>query len=106
MLNYCLLNYYLLNISAVITKSRHVAVEGRSASYGFDFAPLEEALPIMEPHLEANGFTVKWDRSTNGSMLTSVCTLRHIGGHSDVEADCGDDAAAGGERRVAQARRH
>jgi hypothetical protein len=71
----------------VITKSRHVAVEGRSASYGFDFAPLEEALPIMEPYLEANGFTVKWDRIADGKgMLTSVCTLRHVSGHSDTSS--------------------
>lgn len=71
----------------VITKSKHVAVEGRSASYGFDYAPLEEALPMMEPHLEANGFTVKWDRTADGKgMLTSVCTLRHVGGHSDTSS--------------------
>lgn len=68
----------------VITKSKHVAIEGRSSSFGFDYAPLEEALPIMEPFLEANGFTVKWDRTVDGKgMLTSVCTLRHVGGHSD-----------------------
>lgn len=68
----------------VITKSRHVAIEGRSSSYGYDYAPLEEAYPVMEPFLESNGFTVKWDRTVDGKgMLTSVCTLRHEGGHSD-----------------------
>jgi hypothetical protein len=44
------------------------------------------ALPVMQPHLERNGFTVKWDRTADKSMLTSVCTLRHVGGHSDTSS--------------------
>jgi hypothetical protein len=69
-----------------IYRTKHVDIPGRGGSYGFDYAPLEEALPVMEPVLESNGFTVKWDRTADKGMLTSVCTLRHVGGHSDTSS--------------------
>lgn len=69
-----------------IRKSKHVRIEGRSGSYGYDYAPLEEALPIMAPFLDSNGFVVKWDRTADKNMLTSICTLKHVGGHSETSS--------------------
>lgn len=48
------------------------------------YASFEGMLEEMRPHLRANGFTVKFDGSTDGDMLEVTCTLVHVAGHRET----------------------
>ncbi len=67
-----------------VFKTKRVEIEKRDGStYGYDYAPLEDIMPAIEPHLAANGFSISWDRRCDKpGFMTSVCTLRHLNGHS------------------------
>jgi hypothetical protein len=71
-----------------IFKSKLVEIEKRDGTkYSYTFAPLEEILPVVEPHLTANGLSIKWDRRVEASgLLTSVCTLKHLNGHFETSS--------------------
>jgi hypothetical protein len=52
------------------------------SSYEFTFAPLEEIAAVINPILARHGLSYNWDMTVKDGMLTDVCTVRHIAGHS------------------------
>lgn len=70
-----------------VFKTKSTKTAGSSRSFDFTWAPLEDIVATIDPYLEKHGFTYKWDRTADGKgMLTSVCTLRHIAGHSETSS--------------------
>ncbi len=71
-----------------IFKSRVVEIEKRDGGkYGYSFAPLEEIVEVIDPHLRNNGLSYKWDRRCEKpGFMTSICTLRHLNGHSETSS--------------------
>lgn len=58
------------------------AVPGNDGSIRYFFAPFEEIMAKMRPHLLANGFTVSFSQEVDERRVTEICTVTHIGGHS------------------------
>ncbi len=49
----------------------------------YKYAPFEEIMDVVKPVLVANGFSVSFNsRFMEGGRIVSICTLRHVGGHS------------------------
>lgn len=47
------------------------------------YATIQAIRDHVAPHLNSNGFFVKFDAETDGDMLTAICTLTHINGHKE-----------------------
>lgn len=65
-------------------KTARIPTKGGS-SYSFKYAELDEIERHVKPHLEKNEFSYNFDTTVDekGLLLTNVCTLRHIAGHSE-----------------------
>jgi len=50
---------------------------------GFDFAPLETILPIVQPLLTKHGFSFQWDQVIENETLTVTCFAKHKLGHRE-----------------------
>ena len=48
------------------------------------YAPLDEVLRTIRPHLEATGLSVRFSTETEGPVITAICTVSHRDGHSEV----------------------
>ena len=49
------------------------------------YAPLDQVLRTIRPHLESNGLSVRFDTEMTGnSVITAICTVSHRDGHSEV----------------------
>lgn len=64
-----------------INKSRR-ADRGRGGSY--QYAPLDEIMRTIRPHLDAAGLSVRFDSEVNNAVVTAVCYLSHREGHTEV----------------------
>ena len=51
----------------------------------YNYAPLDEVLRAIRPHLEATGLSVRFDMELTGdSVLTAICFLSHRDGHCET----------------------
>lgn len=66
------------------TSTANVATKS-GGSYSYTYAELDEIVRTVGPLLAKNGLSYSWDTVVGKeSLLTCVCTLRHIGGHSNT----------------------
>lgn len=69
-----------------VKKTSTAKITTRTGSgYTYNYAELDEIAETVRPHLEANGFAYTWDcdLSADSAILTTICTLRHVGGHAE-----------------------
>lgn len=67
-----------------VQKTSTAKIATRTGSnYQFTYADFETIVATVRPHLMANGFSFTFDSSTDGRMLTCVCSLRHEAGHRE-----------------------
>lgn len=67
-----------------IAKDSTAKITTRSGgSYSYQYAELDHIAAKVRDPLHTRGFSFSWDSSTEGKMLTAVCTLRHVNGHSE-----------------------
>lgn len=59
-------------------------VPNRDGTIRYHFAPYEEILEQVQPFLTKHGFSVSFTTKFSEGRITSVCTLRHISGHSQT----------------------
>src|SRR5580693_5849325 len=57
-------------------------VKNKDGTLRYHFAPFEDIMSEVQPHLERNGFTVSLSTDYGGPRLVKVCTLAHVSGHS------------------------
>jgi len=57
-------------------------VPNRDGSPRYKFAPFEDIMESVKPILVANGFSVSFNARFGDGRMTSICTLRHVGGFS------------------------
>ena len=57
-------------------------VPAKDGSIKYKFAPYEEIMEAVQPHLKQHGFGVTFDSDVDGARMVVTCTLTHIGGHS------------------------
>jgi len=68
-----------------VQKTSTANIASRSGTgYKFTYADFEQIVSTVRPHLMAHGFSFTFDSSTDGRMLTCVCTLRHEAGHRET----------------------
>lgn len=48
----------------------------------YNYAPLDEILRTIRPHLDSAGLSVVFNTSMKDSLVTAYCTVTHIDGHS------------------------
>jgi hypothetical protein len=49
------------------------------------YAPLDQVLRTIRPHLESNGLSIRFDTEMTGdSVITVICTVSHRDGHCEV----------------------
>ena len=48
----------------------------------YSYAPLDEILRTIRPHLDATGLSVSFNTSTKDAVITAFCTVTHRDGHS------------------------
>jgi len=61
------------------------AIPSKDGSIRSRFAPYEEIMAVIQPYLVTHGFSVAFTVRVepDGKRLAAVCTLSHIGGHSE-----------------------
>lgn len=52
----------------------------------YNFAPFEDIMRQVKPLLQKHGFTVSFSMDVGDGKVTQHCTLRHIGGHSQMNS--------------------
>lgn len=57
-------------------------VPDKQGNIKYHYAPFEEIMEQVQPFLTQHGFGVSFDTEFADGRLTSICTLRHISGHS------------------------
>lgn len=50
----------------------------------YNYAPLDEILRTIRPHLEACGLAVRFSTRTEGPVITALCTVSHRDGHTET----------------------
>lgn len=50
----------------------------------YNYAPLDEILRTIRPHLEACGLSVRFSTRLDGQIITTICTVSHRDGHSEI----------------------
>jgi len=50
----------------------------------YNYAPLDEILRTIRPHLEQCGLSVRFNTSTDGSTIKAVCHISHRDGHTET----------------------
>ena len=48
----------------------------------YSYAPLDEILRTIRPHLDATGLSISFNTSTKDAVITAFCTVTHRDGHS------------------------
>jgi len=77
------------------TSTANIATAG-GAKFSYKYAELDEIARTIGPMLHARGFSYSWDSTVDKGMLTCVCTLRHVNGHSiHASFACPTDSKAG-----------
>jgi hypothetical protein len=60
-------------------------VLAKDGSVKYHYAPFEEIMEKVQPFLTDNGFSVSFNtKIAENGRLTSICTLRHVSGHSQT----------------------
>lgn len=62
--------------------SRAEIVTKSGAKFGYAYADLEQIMETTRPELSRLGFSVTFDSSTDGAMLSCTASLRHRNGHA------------------------
>ncbi len=57
-------------------------VPNKDGTVRYKFAPYDEIWRKVRPHLEANGFSVRFSQKVEAPRITMTCTLMHVDGHS------------------------
>ncbi len=60
--------------------------EGSKTNAGelvFRYAPLEQIMPVIKPHLKAAGLSVKFKSELTEKIRKTTCVVTHVMGHSD-----------------------
>lgn len=66
-----------------IKKSSTAKIATRGGgSYSFNYAELDEIASVVNPILAKHGLSYSFDSKLDKELLTCVCTVRHINGHS------------------------
>ena len=59
-------------------------VYAKDGTVKYHYAPYEEILDKVRPFLKKHGFSISFNTDTKDGRITSICTLRHISGHSQT----------------------
>lgn len=60
----------------------------------YSYAPLDEILRTIRPHLDACGLSIRFNTRTEGSNITALCAVSHRDGHTETsEFTCPVDPA-------------
>ena len=59
-------------------------VPAKDGTIKYYYAPYEELHEQMKPLLSKHGFSVSFNTTREQGTITSICTLRHISGHSQT----------------------
>lgn len=62
-----------------IEKTSSASIGGQ---YSYKYAQLDEIARTTRPLLQRHGLSYSWDSDVQNDRLVCVCTVRHIGGHS------------------------
>lgn len=54
--------------------------------YSYTYAELDEIARTINPLLAKHGLSYSWDSKVDAGMLTCICTIRHIAGHSTTSS--------------------
>lgn len=57
-------------------------VPNKDGTVRYRFAPFEEIMEKVQPILTSNGFSISFNSRFDNGRIVSICTIRHIGGHS------------------------
>ena len=49
----------------------------------YSYAPLDEILRTIRPHLDTCGLSIRFSTLTTGLIITALCTISHRDGHSE-----------------------
>ena len=63
------------------SSSANIVTSG-GGQFAYTYAELDEIARTINPILAKHGLSYTWDTSADEKMLTVVCTVRHINGHS------------------------
>lgn len=64
------------------SRTRYTTKAGIQVKY--TYAELDEIARTIGPLLHPRGLSYSWDSSVDGSLMTCVCTVRHVNGHSQT----------------------
>ncbi len=67
---------------AIPTVKAEKVVPTNSGSTKFMYAPFEDIMEQLRPHLIQNGFSVSFSQRLGEQTVTTICTVRHSSGHS------------------------
>lgn len=59
------------------------AVPNNDGSVRYKFAPYEEIMRAVGPSLVRHGFSISFSQEIGEGRIVAVCTLSHVGGHSE-----------------------
>ena len=63
------------------TSTARILTKG-GTSYSYQYAELDEIAKTVNPLLAKRGLSYGWDATFSDKMLTCICTVRHVNGHS------------------------
>ena len=63
------------------SSSANITTNG-GGQFAYTYAELDEIARTINPILAKHGLSYTWDTSADDKMLTVICTVRHINGHS------------------------
>lgn len=82
-------------------KTAEVKKEGRK-QYEYKFAPLDEVVRVIRPHLAAHGLSFTHDGTVTPQGVEIVCTLQHVAGATRTATFRGPIDASGGKNPIQQ----
>lgn len=65
------------------TETAKIVSKRTGSSYSYTFAPLDEIVRTIAPHLIRHGLSYRWDTVVDGKSIRVVCTVSHVNGHSE-----------------------
>jgi len=79
----------------------------RSGNHNIKYAPLDEIMNTIQPHLSANGLSVRFSTTMDTpGLIRAVCTVSHIDGHSEsseITIPVDDKMAANSSQKMGSA---
>jgi hypothetical protein len=89
----------------VHSKSANFATRG-GARVNYSYTELDELARVIDPVLTEFGFSYGWDERLDKGMVTTTCTLYHVGGHSRTSSftlPADNDSAASPQQKIGMA---